>query len=33
MHPVELFGADWLEWGLGSTAPTNPSDSPPDKTD
>ena len=31
MHPVELFGADWLEWGLGSVAPTIPADSPPAK--
>jgi len=31
MHPVELFGEDWLEWGLGSAAPTIPSDSPPAK--
>jgi len=31
MHPVELFGADWLEWGLGSAASTIPSDSPPAK--
>jgi len=33
MHPVELFGADWLEWGLGTAAPTKPSDPPPDKAD
>jgi hypothetical protein len=31
MHPVELFGEDWLEWGLGSVAPTIPADSPPAK--
>jgi hypothetical protein len=30
-HPAELFGEDWLEWGLGSAAPTIPSGSPPAK--
>ena len=32
-HPVELFGEDWLEWGLGAAASTTASDSPPGKTD
>lgn len=23
-HPVELFGPDWMDWGLGAPATTEP---------
>jgi len=32
-HPVELFGEDWLEWGLGSAASTTAPGPAPGKKD
>lgn len=23
LHPIELFGEDWLEWGLDAAVPTD----------
>jgi hypothetical protein len=32
-HPVELFGEDWLEWGLGSAVSTTAPGPGPGKKD